>query len=64
MLITRAFLYITFSVPSKEPLLQAPFREPIERDAPFSDPSLNYPSEFPGGRVTSKIHLSFKVPSK
>jgi len=48
MPVTRAYLYLTFRVPSKvapHPP-RSPHRAPIERDAPFPEPSLNYLSEF------------------
>jgi len=44
MPISRDFLYITFSIPSPPP--GSPHRAPIERDAPFPEPS-NYLSKFP-----------------
>jgi hypothetical protein len=45
--VSRAFLYITFRVPSKgAPPPGSPNRAPTERDAPFPKPSFNYLSKF------------------
>jgi hypothetical protein len=67
MLVTRAFLYITFRVPSKgAPPPGTPHRVRIERDAPFPEPSFNYLSEFPVNGLLPPpiIHISLKVPVK
>jgi hypothetical protein len=64
MLITRAFLYITFRVPVKEPPTPgSPHRAPIERDALFPEPSFNYLS-FPGEWTPLHLHFSLRVPGK
>jgi len=48
MPLTRAFLYITFRVPSKGALPPgSPHRAPVGRDTPFPEPSFNYLSAFP-----------------
>ena len=45
--VTRAFLFINFRAPSKQASLQvSPHRAPIERNAPFPEPSFKYLSEF------------------
>jgi len=52
----QRFLYITFRVPSKgAPPPSSPHRAPIERYAPFPEPSFNYLSEFWANRPR---HLS------
>ena len=49
MHVSRAFLYISFRVPSKgAPPPGSPNRAPIERDAPFPEASFNYISLFLG----------------
>jgi hypothetical protein len=46
MLISRAFLYIAFMVPTKEAHPPgSPNRAPTERDAAFPEPSFNYISK-------------------
>jgi hypothetical protein len=47
----QSLAVITFRVPSKGALPPgSPNRSPIERDAPFPEPSFNYLSEFPVNR--------------
>jgi hypothetical protein len=41
MPISRALLNVPSGVPVKEPSLQVPFMEPLERDSPFLEPSLH-----------------------
>jgi hypothetical protein len=43
----QSLFYITFRAPVKEPPCSFPYRAPIERDAPFPEPSFKNLSEFP-----------------
>jgi len=76
MPVFRAFLHISFRVPSKGAPLPpgSPNRAPIEGDALFPEPSSNYfskflvntppPTRFTHPLIKTKFHLSLKVPGK
>jgi hypothetical protein len=70
MPISRAFLYITFRVPSKGPPLQVPLTElpQREKDAPFLEPSFIHLSNSlvnkPPSRFPSRRHTMIFSPSK
>ena len=64
MLISRAFLYISFKAHSKGALPGSPHRAPIEREALFPEPSFNYLS-VPGEWIPPNNSLfPMRVPGK